>query len=413
MTLREEFAGLSGPQKRAIWAGYLGWTLDAFDFFLMVFMLKAIAASFGTSISDVSEALFLTLAARPLGALVFGLLGDRFGRRPVLMGVILAFSVLSALSGAAQTLTQLLLIRGLFGFAMGGEWGLGASLVLESMPQRLRGAVSGVLQAGYPSGYLLASAAYFLAFDAIGWRWMFVIGLAPALLVFFIRMGVEESPEFLARRAERLARPVGDPDAPILQSPLGALAAHWRLAIYLIVLMTAFTTLSHGTQDLYPTFLQQQHGFATRLTGAITILMNIGAICGAVVFGLLSHELGRRRTIIAAALLAAPVIPLWAFSQTAVMLAIGAFLMQFCVQGAWSMVPAWLNELSPVAIRAMFPGVVYQLGNLLSSRNAVFQANLAESTGNYGLALALVAGITVAVLIVWTAFGPERSGETH
>ncbi len=411
MTFREELAGLSGPQKRAIVAGYLGWTLDAFDFFLMVFMLKTIAATFGTSISDVSEALFLTLAARPLGALVFGMLGDRYGRRPVLMGVILAFSVLSALSGAAQTLGQLLLIRAFFGFAMGGEWGLGASLVLESMPQRLRGAVSGLLQSGYPSGYLLASATYFLFFDAIGWRWMFVLGFAPALLVFFIRMGVHESPEFVARRAERLARPAGDPDAVPGQFPLVILARHWRLALYLIVLMTAFTTLSHGTQNLYPTFLQQQHGFATRLTGAITLLMNVGAICGAVVFGLLSHQLGRRRTIIAAALLSAPVIPLWAFSQTAAMLAIGAFLMQFCVQGAWSMVPAWLNDLSPVAIRAMFPGVVYQLGNLVSSRNTVFQAELAESTGNYGYALAVVASITVAVLVIWTALGPERSGE--
>jgi len=413
MTFREEFAGLSGPQKRAIVAGYLGWTLDAFDFFLMVFMLKAIAASFGTSISDVSEALFLTLAARPLGALVFGLLGDRFGRRPVLMGVILAFSVLSALSGAAQTLTQLLLIRALFGFAMGGEWGIGASLVMETVPRRVRGAVSGLLQSGYPSGYLLASAAYFLAFDAVGWRWMFVIGMLPALLVFFIRMGVEESPEFLARRAEKRAVAGAAEEAgPVPQSPLGAVISHWGLALYLIVLMTAFTTFSHGTQDLYPTFLQQQHGFGTKMTGAITLLMNVGAICGALLFGLISNQLGRRRTIIAAALLAAPVIPLWAFSQTAVMLAIGAFLMQFCVQGAWSMVPAWLNELSPPAIRAMFPGVVYQLGNLLSSRNTVFQANLAESSGNYGYALALVAWITVAVLVIWTALGPERIEES-
>ena len=403
MSLLGGYAGLSGPQKRAIWAGYLGWTLDAFDFFLMVFMLKAIAASFGVAISDVSEALFLTLAARPLGALLFGVLGDRYGRRPLLMGVILAFSVLSALSGAARGLTELLVIRALFGFAMGGEWGLGASLVMESIPARLRGPVSGLLQAGYPSGYLLASLAYYLGFDALGWRWMFVLGLAPALLVFYIRMGVEESPAFLARRAEGIAQPH--------LMPLAVLAAHWKLALYLVVLMTAFTTLSHGTQDLYPTFLQEQHGFQTHLTGAITLLMNVGAILGALAFGTLSGRLGRRRTIIAAALLAAPVIPLWAYSQTAATLALGAFLMQFCVQGAWSMVPAWLNELSPVAVRAMFPGFVYQLGNLVSSRNVVFQADLAEARGDYGFALALVAGITIAALAIWTALGPERSGE--
>lgn len=387
---------LSPAQRRAVWAGFLGWTLDAFDFFLMVFMLKAIAASFGVGVKDVSEALFLTLAARPLGALVFGRLADRIGRRPVLMGVILAFSVLSALSGAAGSLTQLLLVRALFGFAMGGEWGLGASLVMETVPAAARGRVSGLLQAGYPAGYLLASLAYFLFFDAIGWRWMFVLGLAPALLVAFIRAGVEESPVFLARRHEQ--PPAG----------LAVLAAHWKRGLYLVVLMTAFTTFSHGTQDLYPTFLQEQHGFPTKLTGTITLLMNVGAICGALAFGALSHRLGRQRTIIAAAVLAAPVIPLWAYGDGVAQLAAGAVLMQFAVQGAWSMVPAWLNELSPFAIRATFPGVVYQLGNLLSSRNVVFQADLAASRGgDYGFALAVIAGATIAVLVVWTAFGPR------
>lgn len=391
-----EGARLTPAQRRAVWAGFLGWTLDAFDFFLMVFMLKAIAADFGVGVKDVSEALFLTLAARPLGALVFGRLADRIGRRPVLMGVILAFSVLSALSGAAGSLTQLLLVRALFGFAMGGEWGLGASLVMESVPAAARGRVSGLLQAGYPAGYLLASLAYFLFFDAIGWRWMFVLGLVPALLVAFIRAGVEESPVFLARRHEH---------SP---PPLRVLAAHWKRGLYLVVLMTAFTTLSHGTQDMYPTFLQEQHGFSTKLTGTITLLMNLGAICGALAFGLLSHRLGRQRTIIAAAVLAAPIIPLWAYGHGMAQLAAGAVLMQFAVQGAWSMVPAYLNELSPFAIRATFPGVVYQLGNLLSSRNVVFQADLAASRGgDYAFALAVVAGITVAVLVVWTAFGPH------
>ena len=391
---------LTPAQRRAVWAGFLGWTLDAFDFFLMVFMLKAIAAELGVGVKDVSEALFLTLAARPLGALVFGRLADRVGRRPVLMGVILAFSVLSALSGAAGSLTQLLLVRALFGFAMGGEWGLGASLVMETVPAAGRGRVSGLLQAGYPAGYLLASLAYFLLFDALGWRWMFVLGLAPALLVAFIRAGVEESPVFLARRHET--------PPPALRT----LAAHWKRGLYLVVLMTAFTTLSHGTQDMYPTFLQEQQGFPTKLTGTITLLMNVGAICGALVFGALSHRLGRQRTIIAAALLALPVIPLWAYGNGMAQLAVGAMLMQFAVQGAWSMVPAWLNELSPFAVRATFPGVVYQLGNLLSSRNVVFQADLAASRGgDYGYALAVVAGATVAVLVVWTAFGPQPADD--
>ncbi len=400
MSLRTDYAGLSGAQRRVIWASYLGWTLDAFDFFLLVFMLKAISSSFDVKVSEVSAALFLTLAARPLGALVFGWLGDRFGRRPVLMAVILAFSLFSALSGFARNLGELLFIRALFGFAMGGEWGLGASLAMESIPARMRGPVSGLLQSGYPSGFLLASLAYFLLFDALGWRMMFLLGLVPALLVLFIRMRVEESPIFLAHQHE----------SKII--PLVAIAQHWQLALYLIVLMTAFTLFSHGTQDLYPTFLQKQHGFTTQMTGAVTVFMNIGAISGASLFGSLSERLGRRRAIMCAALLAVPVLPVWAFSHSVVALALGAFAMQFAVQGAWGMVPAYLNELSPPAIRATFPGLVYQLGNLLSSACGPFQAGLAEQRGDdYAFALALVAGIAIAVLVIWTAFGPERNQE--
>jgi SHS family lactate transporter-like MFS transporter len=400
MSLREDYASLSGSQRTVIWASYLGWTLDAFDFFLLVFMLKAISTSFGVKVSDVSAALFLTLAARPLGALAFGWLGDRFGRRPVLIAVILAFSFFSALSGFARDLGELLLIRALFGFAMGGEWGLGASLAMESIPARMRGPVSGLLQSGYPSGFLLASLAYFLFFDALGWRLMFLLGLAPALLVLFIRMKVEESPVFLARKHEPKS------------IPLVAIGKHWQLALYLIVLMTAFTSFSHGTQDLYPTFLQKQHGFSTQTTGAVTVFMNIGAICGALVFGSLSERMGRRRAIMCAALLAVPVLPVWAFSQSVLMLALGAFAMQFAVQGAWGMVPADLNELSPPTIRATFPGLVYQLGNLLSSALGPFQATVAERRGDdYGFALALVAALSITVLVIWTAFGPERKQE--
>ncbi|WP_068074508.1 MFS transporter [Novosphingobium lentum] len=400
MGIAAELAGLSKQQRTAIWASYLGWTLDAFDFFLMVFMIKAISETFGADVKAVSEALFFTLAARPAGALVFGLLAEKFGRRPVLMIVILLFSALSAASGFARTLSELLLLRGLFGFAMGGEWGIGASLAMESIPPRLRGPVSGLLQAGYPSGYLLASAAYFLFFDALGWRYMFLLGLLPAALVLFIRLHVEESPAYLAREQDPRAK----------QGIVAALAQHWKLAAYLVVLMTAFNFFSHGTQDLYPTFLQKQHGFDTHTVGLLTGIMNVGAIVGALSIGLLSRRIGRKKAILLAAALALPVIPLWAFSQTALLLGIGAFLIQFAVQGAWGQVPAHLNELSPPAVRAMFPGFVYQLGNLIASRNAVMQARIAESHGdNYALALALVAGVTALVLLMWAAAGPERS----
>lgn len=393
-------ADLNRSQKMAIWAAYLGWTLDAFDFFLLVFMLKAISETFGTQISSVSEALFLTLAARPAGALVFGWLGDRFGRRPILMLVIVSFSVFSALSGLANSLAQLLVIRALFGFTMGGEWGLGASLVMESIPGRLRGSVSGLLQSGYPSGYLLASLAYYLLFDAIGWRGMFFVGLLPAILVFVIRSHVEESPVFEARRHQPR------------QGALAALAQHWKLALYLVVLMTAFNFFSHGTQDLYPTFLQKQHGLDTHTVGTLTIVLNVGALVGAFIFGPLSQRIGRRKAIMMAGALALPVLPLYAFGNGLVLLGLGGFLMQIAVQGAWAMVPAYLNELSPSAVRAMFPGFVYQLGNLIASRNAVIQAGIAESHGNnYGLALALVTGLTAVVLVCWTALGPDPKGE--
>src|SRR6476620_11206163 len=397
MSLIADIKSLDRSQRSAIWASYLGWTLDAFDFFLMVFMLSAIAREFGTDVKAVAEGVFLTLAARPIGAFVFGWLGERFGRRPVLMADIILFSLFEFASGFAPTLTSLLVLRFCFGIAMGGEWGLGASLVMESVPPKLRGPVSGLLQSGYPSGYFVASIVYYLLFDTIGWRGMFMVGVAPALLVLLIRIHVKESPVFEARRGERHVNPVGE------------LVRHWKIALYLVVLMTAFNFFSHGTQDLYPTFLQKQHHFDTHLTGILTAVMNVGAIVGGISFGIWSEKLGRRRTIVIASLLALPVIPLFAFSTTPLMLGIGGFLMQVAVQGAWGIVPVHLNELSPPLARSLFPGFAYQLGNLIASKNAPIQAGIAEARGdNYAYALALVCGITAVVIAIWTAIGPER-----
>ena len=397
MSLIADLKSLEPSQRSAVWASYLGWTLDAFDFFLMVFMLKAIAAEFGTNVEAVSAAIFWTLAARPLGAFVFGWLAEHFGRRPVLMADIILFSLFEFASGFAPSLTTLLILRFLFGVAMGGEWGLGASLVMESIPARLRGPVSGLLQSGYPSGYFIASLVYFLLFDRIGWRGMFMVGVAPALLVLLIRIHVKESPVHEARRGKQRANPITE------------LLRNWKIALYMIVLMAAFNAFSHGTQDLYPTFLQQQHHFGTHLTGTLTAIMNVGAIVGGIGFGIWSERLGRKRTIIIASLLALPVIPLWAFAPSPVLLGIGAFLMQVAVQGAWGIVPVHLNELSPGAARALFPGFAYQLGNLIMSRNAVFQARIAESHGNnYSLALAIFGGVMAIVIALWTAIGPER-----
>lgn len=397
MSLIADLKSLDNSQKSAIWASYLGWTLDAFDFFLMVFMLKAIAAEFGSDIKTVSLAVTLTLAARPFGALLFGFLADRFGRRPVLMLDIALFSALEFASAFAPSLMVLFILRTLFGFAMGGEWGIGASLVMESIPAKLRGPVSGLLQGGYPSGYLIASLVYYLLFDAIGWRGMFMVGVVPALLVILIRIHVRESPAFEARR-----------DKPKVNA-LAELARHWKIALYLIVLMTAFNFFSHGTQDIYPTFLQVQHGFGTHLTGTLAIVMNVGAIVGGIGFGIWSETIGRKRAIIVASLLALPIIPLWAFAATPLLLGLGAFLVQVAVQGAWGIVPVHLNELSPGLVRGMFPGFAYQAGNLIASVNLPLQAGIAKANGgNYGLALAIVCGVMAVIIAIWTMIGPER-----
>jgi SHS family lactate transporter-like MFS transporter len=380
-------------------AAYLGWTLDAFDFFLMVFMFEDIARDLHSSTQVVVTAVLLTLGMRPIGAFVFGRLADRFGRKPALTWNIVAFSVLEMASGFAPTMTTLLIVRALFGVAMGGEWGVGSALAMESIPASARGFVSGLLQVGYPSGFFLASLAVYLLYDRLGWRYMFVLGVAPAILAFFIRRGIDESPAWHAE--PRGARPAIGP----------LLRRHWKLAAYAVLLMTAFNFFSHGSQDAYPKFLKVEHHFNTQLTSLLTAIGNVGAICGGLFFGTLSQSIGRRRAIMIAALLALPVLPIWAFGSTPLMLGAGAFLMQISVQGAWGVIPVHLNELSPPEIRGTFPGFVYQLGNLLAAVNLNLQVAIAEAHGNdYGRALSGVVG-TVAILIVLLVFfGPERRG---
>ena len=395
-------AALSGwttQQKHVVAATFLGWSLDAFDFFLLVFVLKDIAAEFQTDISNVTIAILLTLAMRPVGAFIFGRAADHWGRRPTLMVNILLYSILEFASGFAPSLTSLIVLRALYGIAMGGEWGVGASLTMESIPLHARGFVSGLLQSGYPTGYFLASIVYGALFPIIGWRGMFMVGVLPALLVLYIRRTVPESPSWNRAAVAETG------------STLAILKSHWRLGIYAIILMTAFNFFSHGTQDLYPTFLEVQRKLSPHAVGVIAVIYNIGAICGGILFGTLSERFGRRRCIIISALLSLPVIPLWAFSESPAMLAVGAFLMQFTVQGAWGIVPVHLNELSPDTARGTFPGFVYQLGNLFASVNATLQAGVAAHFGgNYSIALASVAGLVAIVIAVLTAFGTEAKG---
>jgi SHS family lactate transporter-like MFS transporter len=390
---------LDSFQRHVVAASFLGWTLDAFDFFLLVMMLPTLARTFAVGVPAVAVAITLTLAMRPLGALIFGRLADRYGRRPVLMADIILFSVLAALAAASTSLAMLLVLRALFGIAMGGEWGLGAALTMESIPAEARGVVSGLLQEGYAFGYLLAAAAYFGLFAWIGWRGMFLLGLLPALLVLYVRRHVPESPVWRARRGPVSARPSGG----------------WRkLAprfLFLVLLMTAFNFFSHGSQDLYPTFLQQQRHFSVQQTGLLTMALNMGAILGGLFFGAASERIGRRRAIVIAALLALPAIPLWVWAPTPLLLGVGAFALQFMVQGAWGVVPAHINELSPDAVRGTLPGFAYQTGNLIAASTAPLLSLLAlRAHGDYASVLALfVAGIALLVAVI-TALGPEARG---
>jgi MFS transporter, SHS family, lactate transporter len=393
------FRMLTRPQLHAYFAALGGWSLDALDFFIFVFSLSAISTDFHTTPHAVSEGIFLTLAFRPLGALVFGWLAEKFGRRPVLMINVVSYSAVQLATAFAPDLSTLLVLRAVFGFAMGGEWGVGAALALETLPARGRGFFSGLLQEGYVIGYLLASVVFALLFVHIGWRGMFIASSASALLVVYIRLGVHESPAWVAGKAPHRAS-----GAEIW----GAVTHYFPTLCYLVVLMACFNAFSHGSQDLYPTFLQKQHGFPPSLTGTIATIMNVGALVGGICFGALSERIGRKRAIMLAAALSLPMIPLWAYSHTAVTLAVGGFLMQFMVQGAWGIVPAHLNELSPPSVRAILPGFAYQLGNLAASRMGPFQTGFAEAHGNdYAYILSLTMVVVAVALIVVTGLGSE------
>jgi MFS transporter, SHS family, lactate transporter len=398
------FKALTSAQRHAFFASLGGWSLDAFDFFTFVFCLKAISSEFHTDVKAVAEGLFLTLAFRPVGALLFGWLAEKYGRRPILMANVVSYSAVQLATAFAPSLQMLLALRALFGLAMGGEWGVGAALALETLPARGRGFFSGLLQEGYVIGYLFASLIFALVFEQVGWRGMFVISSASALLVLYIRFGVEESPAWRAGVAEQRAS---------ASAVLGAVRDYFPTLIYLVLLMACFNAFSHGSQDMYPTFLQAQRGFSAHLTGTLAIVMNCGALAGGIVFGALSERLGRKRAIMLAAVLALPMIPLWLYSQTAVMLAVGGFLMQFMVQGAWGIVPAHLNELSPPSVRAILPGFAYQLGNLAVAYLGPFQAGVAQAHGgDYSYIMAWTIGVIAIVLIVITALGREaRSAE--
>jgi SHS family lactate transporter-like MFS transporter len=377
-------------------ASFLGWTLDAFDFFVLVFVLPAIAAEFHRSVADLAFTITATLALRPIGALAFGWLADRYGRRGPLMADIILFSVIEFASGLAPSYRWFLVLRAIYGIGMGGEWGVGASIAMEAIPSRWRGLLSGMLQEGYAVGYLLAAGAYFLIFPHFGWRPMFFIGGAPALLTLYIRSKVPESKAW-----ERMRPAAGE---------IGkAIRRHLGLFAYLVLLMTMMNLVSHGTQDLYPTFLEKGRGLAPRTVAMVAIIYNVGALAGGLTFGWLSDRWGRRRAMVTAVLIAVMVVPLWIYPQSIVLLTVGAFLMQFMVQGAWGAIPAHLVELSPSAVRGLFSGLAYQLGVLFASNAAFVEALIAQHLG-YATALAIVASTVLTLDAIVIALGHERKG---
>ena len=387
----------ASDHRAAVLAAFLGWTLDAFDFFLVVFALTAIARDFGTTDAAIALSITVTLAFRPVGAFLFGLLADRYGRRLPLMLDLVFYSVVEVLSGLAPDYRTFLVLRALFGIGMGGEWGVGASLAMEKAPVRLRGILSGLLQQGYAVGYLLAAVCFFVVYPRFGWRPMFFIGGLPAVVALFVRYRVKES-EVWERTRHESWRDLGR-----------AIRSHWRLFLYLTVFISGMSFASHGTQDMYPTFLERDWGFGPQARAALTAFSMVGAIAGGVLFGLKSDRIGRRRTIVVALSLAGLAIPLWAFAPSLPLLVAGAFAMQFMVQGAWGVIPAHITELSPDSVRGFLPGFAYQCGVLVAS-SVVYLETLFAAHVSYATSMALTAVMAFVFAAGMAAVGPERRG---
>jgi len=451
-------------QRNALIASFLGWSLGAFDFFVVVMVLTEIARDFNRSNADIALTLSVTLAFRPVGALLFGLMADRYGRRIPLMVDVVFYSAVEIASGFAPNYTTFLILRALFGIGMGGEWGVGASLAMEAVPPRWRGILSGILQEGYAVGYLLASCAYYFVLPHLGWRTMFFLGGLPALLAWFIWRKVKESEVWEKSRrkdwsalwmdvrshvkyyafaglvailtdvirslaAAWFSADAGGPASGPGNALLRAVAAfvigltiafmadvtwhmaegHRRLFFYLVALMTMMNFVSHGTQDMYPTFLKIHRGLSPQMAAIVSIIANLGALAGGICVGLFSDRFGRRRGMICALLLAVVMIPLWAYAPTTALLMLGAFLMQFMVQGAWGVIPAHITELSPDSVRGFLPGFAYQCGVLIAGTVAYLEATFARRM-NYANAMAVTALIVFMICAIVVALGREKRG---
>jgi SHS family lactate transporter-like MFS transporter len=381
----------------AVSSGILGWVLDAFDFFVVIFLVDTLAANFHVDKKAIVWTISIALAMRPVGALIFGSLADRFGRRQPLIACVLYFSAVTMLSAFAPNYATFMVLRALYGIGMGGYWGVGASLAVESAPLRRRGLVSGFMQSGYPVGYLLAAVAMETVLPHLGWRAMFCVGFVIAIVISLLALRAPESSAWQQHHQRSVARMFR-----ILWENRTGFA-------YLLLVMTVLSCLSHGTQDLYPDFLKSAHGFSRSTVSKIAILYNICAIASSLFFGELSESLGRRHTIMLALGAAFVALYPWAFGVVPGTLIIGACLMQAGVQGTFGIIPAHLNELAPNAVRSLFPGFVYQLGVLIASPAVSIEYALQKRLG-YPWALTLFEAVVIGSLIVIFAVGPERKG---
>jgi len=391
-------------QRNALLASFLGWTFDAFDFFIVTLLLDDIARSLGRSRPDIAFAATVTLWSRPIGAFIFGIMADRFGRRIPLMINIVFYAAASALSGLAPTYWTFIAFRALFGIGMGGQWGVGASLVLESVSPRWRGVLSGFLHQGYSLGILLAALAMLAVYPAFAashpenaWRFMFFLGGLPAILSLFVFAKVEESEAWKEHRSENF------------KAYAKSITTVLPRFLYLVLLLTMMGFISHGTQDLYPTFLRQQRHFTSTGAAETTMLSMVGAIIGGIVVGYCSDRFGRRRAMIGAALLGLVAVPLWINAPTSALIVAGAVLMQFCVQGAWGIIPAHMNELSPGHMRAFFPGFAYQLGMLCAGVVPPLEALIGEHF-SYATSMGAFAAVSLIIGCFVIGFGPEAHG---
>ena len=390
-------------QRNAVLAGFLGWTLDAFDYFVLIYITADVARSFGKNVSAIALTITLSLAMRPVGAIVFGLMADRFGRRLPLMLNVIFYAIVSVLSGLAPSYGAFLALRMLFGIGMGGEWGVGASLALEAVPAKWRGLFSGMLQEGYALGNLLAAVAFrtvyvhFSASDPThAWRYMFFIGGLPALLSLFIRAKVKESEAWHENRTD-------------WATYWRSIPQHWRRFLYLVALMAMMNFISHGTQDMYPTFLLRQRMMTPAQTADITMLSMVGAILGGLAFGYYSDRWRPARPMVTSVIAALVVVPLWMWAPNTGLIVVGAFLMQFFVQGAWGVIPAHINELSPGQVRGFFPGFAYQLGVLCASSITYIEAVLGERF-TYAQSMGGLMAMLLVIGAIVIAFGPDPHG---